>query len=1198
MKWTKSQEQAISTNNKNLLISAGAGCGKTAVLTTRILHLMVENKININKFLVMTFTNAAASSMKEKIRKLLYEELKKENADTRFIYTQISNLDKSNITTIDAFCISVIRNYYQLVDVDPNFRIIDNTNNERLKDEAIDEVFTKRYEDNDELFIECSSIYKLPSSKTGDAGFKELIKQMHLSLSNLINPIKWLEEKTALFNMNKEELLKSDFINIIKNEANNKLTLALNDINECILFGKEYECTNKNMEHFAKFYDKITHAKAILDTSIEKFINLSLEKNYIRLSSPKITLNIEEEELLEQVLETIKVKKKNAVDLTKEALSYFSFSLEEYIDTIHKISPYMNVIKDVIIEYDGYYNKLKNDNNVLTFSDTSHLCLEILNNETARKEIREQFEYVFIDEYQDTSDIQEAIMTKLVKKDNLFTVGDVKQSIYRFRNSEPQIFINRSQQYKKEESDINKIIYMNSNFRTNKNLIKGINAFFESMMSKEVGQVDYNEDEKLIAGRTDDANSKIEIHLLSKEEKKDSESIEENLVEVPSSEREMMYIANLISDLVGKPIYDTESQKMRPTKFSDICILSRSPKSSIKRFKEILSENSIPVSAESEKEYYNTFEITTIKNYLNIINNFKDDYSLLSVMRSPLYSFSADELLEIKVTSKEKYFYNAVLKYANNSEENINKETKEKIDKLLHDIKRYYNISLYKNTSELIEEIYNDTHISEYMKALPFGNIRKNNLNALIAKAKEYESFSNDGLYGFVNFIDYAIINEEGAPNSNNNDSEDSIKIMSIHKSKGLEFPIVILMKINKKFNEQDNNPPINLEKNLGIGATYFNTKENYKISSLFREVIKIETKKNIRHEEMRLLYVALTRAKEKLILTGTLNKELRKTFLEMPLIVSSYFLSTKRSYLDWILNALLHSKGTLLTYAPVLYEDDNFKFVNASISWQNNIKGIKREQKPKDKNTTLDKKVLDIIDKKLNFTYKNEIDTKIPTKAGVSSLKNKENTDLLEVGENVIPVNTKPNFMVKEEELSSAEKGTLTHYILETISLKTLQSANNLEQTIYELLDNYTKEKIITDKEMDLINKKSIINFFSSSLGKDLLNSNKIYRELPFNIAIKAKDISNNWATSKEEILVQGIIDLTFEDKNGDMVLIDYKTNHYNTTQKKKILIDQYSNQLKYYKEAIEKLMHKKVSHSYLYFLNKNEFIEVLNNE
>ena len=438
MEWTESQQNAITTNDKNLLISAGAGCGKTAILTNRIIRLMLEEKKDIDKFLVVTFTNAAASGMKEKIRKLLYNEIKKSNSDKKFLFEQISNLEKANISTLHSFCINIIREYYHLVDTDPAFKIIDSTNANILMNEAFDKLFEERYKNKDESFINTSLSY---SFNADEEEFKNILKEIYFFIYNRPNPFLWLKKNVDIFKDNFDDLNNSIYMSIIKEKISGYLSLSLDYSNTAKKKALEFKADKTLIELLNNDINEIKNAKNTLYNNPEKFIEIKISDIFKRFKSKDLDKEQKDE---------IQKYRNESKTILKKALSILNFNFHDIKETLHNLYPHMKNIEKSIIEFDQYYSELKKEKGVLEFKDTEHLCLKILEDEDARKEIISKFDYVFVDEYQDTNLVQEAIIEKVIQENNLFTVGDVKQSIYRFRQAEPEIFLDRIEKYKKK----------------------------------------------------------------------------------------------------------------------------------------------------------------------------------------------------------------------------------------------------------------------------------------------------------------------------------------------------------------------------------------------------------------------------------------------------------------------------------------------------------------------------------------------------------------------------------------------------------------------------------------------------------------------------------------------------------------------------------------------------------------------------
>ena len=1161
MKWTDAQNDAINSRERNLLVSAGAGCGKTAILTNRIMRIMLEEKADIDRFMIATFTNAAAASMKEKIRKLLYSEMNKaskSDEDRKFLFRQISRLENASISTIHSFCIRLIREYYHVIDVDPSFRIIDETNAKLLMDEAFDMLFEDRYLNNDTAFIDTSLAY---SFEKDEETFREILSDIYNFIYNRPNPFGWLEEKTEVFK-NGSEIEKSEQFGLLEEIVMKYVSLAVKNSEKTLELAREEGVKGKSIINLE---NDVSNLRA-LEKNVKKDIFYVTGLTVKDLFKGAMTTSHFPDKALR---DTVADMRKTSTELIKSTQSLLSFSKEDTFGIIKGLSKHIEVIKKALYDFDEIFKNLKDENGVLEFRDLEHLALRILSDEKALGEIHETYRYIFVDEYQDTNLVQEAIIEKLSGENSLFTVGDVKQSIYRFRQADPDIFVERLDGYEAGKLD-GKCIYMNTNFRTNTNVLDGINYLFERLMSRDIGKIDYDENESLIAGREEKSGPKTEFHLV-----------------IGTADREIEYIASLINELIREDIFDAELGKRRKMKYSDICILARSANPKISDFKSAFGRYSIPINSESETGYFNTVEIEMMKNLLSVINNMSDDISLLSVMRSPLFGFTEDELVELRLFERHSSFKRCVEKYAKS--DSADEQLKAKVNEMLSFIDDYRNRAKYMSVSELIQEIYRKTGITEYIKALPFGNIRANNLSSLVQKANEYESFSNNGLYGFIGFLEYSKAKNEAGISVSQTD--DSVKYMSIHKSKGLEFPVVILYGCYKNFNEKDMTKPFILNKDIGISPLLVDINSGFSADSFLRKLAKMYERRETVSEEMRLLYVAATRAKEKLIFTG--NYSYNEKYLDKKTgVLTKSKVASSKNYMEWITDAILAGRNKLLTDGEIRFEDDLFMIKQTDLREENSLPSftVAKSRKKADADL-LSEEERKSIDSRLSFTYEKEIDTRIPRSVGVSAIKN---IDLIEVGKNVISYKQKPSFALEESEMSAAQKGSLIHYLLEMTDLDALRDAEDVESEAAKQIDSLLKKGYVTKAELEQVDTSAVARFYTGPIGKAVLQSRNVLREKPFSLELDAGLLRKEWKNSTETVMVKGIMDLAYEDENGDIVIVDYKTSVYHDEKRKKELTAEYAVQLDYYRKAVETLLDRKVSHAYVYFLLYNEAVEV----
>ena len=1195
VKWTEEQSQAISEKGSNILVAAAAGSGKTAVLVERIINKIIKEEIDIDKLLVVTFTNAAASEMRERILNAIYKKIEEEPNNVR-LQKQITLLNKSNICTIHSFCLDVIRNNFYEIDISPNFRIGDTAEIELLKEEVLEELFEELYIKEDEGFLRLLEMY---TSYKEDTPLKDIVKGIYNFIQSAPFPEEWLNEKVELLNINAENIDFADTIwgRIIINNYNK-------NINECILGLKNIKEELSGNDELEKFYQVIRLDIENLET-LSKNIN-SWDKSYELAkrfsfgrwpSSKKINPEM-----------TVEIKKKR--DLINKKFKdlkddIFKFTSKEAIDDLLDMYDILKIIQNIVLRYTEKYKQAKVERNIIDFNDIEHLALKILIKKEdgkylptdVAKKYQDKFEEIAIDEYQDSNMVQEYILTSISKGNNIFMVGDVKQSIYKFRQAMPELFLHKYEEYKlkkdKKEED-NLKIQLFKNFRSRKNILDTTNIIFQEIMSKELGDVEYNEEEYLNLGANYEEPNKTDIDFAGKTEidiidlQNNSEESDENNVEdehIENSILEARYVAQKINKLINSNYYVFDKKEgYRKITYKDIVILLRSTTELSPIYEKEISDLGMPVYSETSSEYLNSVEIQTIMSVLKIIDNPMQDIPLVTVMRSMIGGFTDNDLIEIRLADKYGNFYESIIK----SRIQVNKELQEKIDSFLKMIESWREESEFLELDELIWKIYMDTGYYNYVGLMQNGKLRQANLKMLFERAKQYQSASFKGVFNFINFIDKLKLrnNDLGAAKIIG-ENEDVIRIMSIHKSKGLEFPVVFLCSTGKKFNLKDLNEKILIHQELGFGPNYEDSKLKIEYPTLAKEAIKIQSKKESISEEMRVLYVALTRAKEKLFITGIekdLQKSIDKKKSELKIYlkedktkINPQLLERYRSYLDWI--ELVYLKDTVknsdIFEFNIIHKKDILNSANDTENDKNDIFEKIKQRKTSKENI---KKIKEIVE--WEYRYKDSIE--IPTELSVSKIK-----ELSKKKEDYKASLKRPNFVTEKTELSPAEKGTIMHLCLQKLDYK---KDYNLEK-IKELIENLVKKEILLPKEAEGVDYKKILAFISSDIWKEIKEAKEVEQEKPFYLNIKAKEIYNN--NSNDEILVQGIIDLYYITKDNELVLVDYKTD-YVKNNNEQILKDKYNVQLEIYKRALEKALNREVNRVYIYSTYLNKEIEI----
>jgi len=1146
------------------------GSGKTAVLVERIISKIINEKIDIDKLLVVTFTNAAATEMRERVLEAIYKKIEEQPQNVA-LQRQILLLNKSNISTIHAFCLEVIRNNFYKLDISPNFRLAEQAEIELIKLETLEELFDELYEDKNKEFLKLINTYV---DYRDDEVIKDMVLQVYKYIQSNPFPEDWLKVQVEKFNL--RDKLEEDFSNTIWG----KLIIQnfKQELNGYILNLENIKIKLRQDEELKTYYEIISEdidsLKAILNLEKWDEIYNSSELIKFRTWTPSKKIISEVKDKAKEIRDEVK---KNFNKL-KEKI--FIYSSKQANEDIYEMYPILKEFADIIINFSKRYEQAKKEKNIIDFNDIEHYALNLLVQKDKEgnlqateiaQQYREKFVEIAIDEYQDSNLVQEYILTTISRGDNIFMVGDVKQSIYKFRQAMPELFLSKYETYDEDSNSKNVKIKLFENFRSKKNVLDVTNRVFENIMSKKLGDIEYNTEEFLNQGmeypedKLEKSVGKAELNIIDLLAEED---IEGNNEPVQNIEIEAKFVANKIKELIqkGYNVYD-KKEGYRKLAFKDIVILLRNTTNIAPIYERAISDLEYPVFTDTGTSYFESTEIQTIMSVLKIIDNPNNDIPLVAILRSPIFSFTDNDLIEIRLASKHTSFYEALINVGNLENDLL----KNKVIAFLDMIQDFRDKQEYLKLDELIWYIYDKTGYYNYVSLMTNANIKIANLKMLFEKAKNYEQSSFKGLYNFINFIDKVTKqgSDMGAPKLIG-ENEDVIRIMSIHKSKGLEFPIVFLCGTGKQFNLQDLNQSILLHQDIGFGPKYINYERKIAYNTLAKEAIKIKIKNEILSEEMRLLYVALTRTREKLIITGMeknaqeaiVKKEQALENLPKSNKIDINILRNAKSYLDWL-------------EMVCLYDENMKNIIDINITKKEQYdeaeeKKVKQVNIPK-------REVNQEVNSILNWEYPYILQTKIEGKTSVSRIS--KETDTLEELKL-----KRPKFTVETEKISKAELGTTVHLVMQKLDFKQEYDITK----IGEVLETLEKKDIIATAHKENIDKQKILNFTKSELFKEIRNAKKVFKEEPFYINIEADKIYENGV--KDNILVQGIIDLYFINEKDELILVDYKTD-YVPNNDENYLIDKYSKQLELYKTALEQALNKSVAEVYIYstFLDKS---------
>lgn len=1125
--------------------------------------------------------------MREKILEAIYKKIE-ENPEDENLQKQVILLNKASISTIHSFCLDVIKNNFYEIDVSANTRIADDSEILLLQQEVIDDLFEEKYEEEDSNFIKLIKTY---TKYNQDEVLKDLLLRVYSYIQASPFPEEWLEEQIEKLNI-EDGTNFSDTVwgKIITENANQILEdsiLKLQNIRTKMTCFPELDKFTAKIEDDIDKYTYIQNNLSDWDTAVEAINTL---KNAMWTKDQKITNDLKDE--AKDVRESTK-------DEFKKVKKLMNCSSEEAVQDIKYMYPILKMLKDLILEFSQKFYQRKREKNIMDFSDMEHLALKILvkkdeNGNIVKSEIAKKYENKFeeiaIDEYQDSNLVQEYILTSVSRGNNIFMVGDVKQSIYKFRQARPKLFLDKYDSYKLEPvNGEDRKIQLFKNFRSRSNILDFTNLVFEDIMSRELGNIEYNQDEYLNLGanfeeiQNQDYKTELEILDLSEENddiwKTDEEETEEEQEKVEDVVLEARFVARKIKELIDSKyqIIDKKTGR-RDIQYKDIAILLRTSSGVANVYEKEISELEIPVYSDSSSQYLQSVEIETIMSLLRIINNPMQDIPLVTVMRSPIGNFTDNELIEIRMADRNSSFYEALLK-----------SDLEKAHRFLSLLKELREDEEYMSLDEWIWNIYTKTGYMNYVNLMPNGALRVSNLRMLFERAKQYEEASFKGLYNFINFIDKIKFNQEDLKAAKIiGENENVVRIMTIHKSKGLEFPVVILAGVGKQFNFRDLNGKILLDQDLGMGPQYIDSDRYIEFKTLAKKALAIKAKNEAISEEMRILYVALTRAKEKLIIVGR-QKDVNKKMSEKQKLleiystiddnkINPYLLQKYKTYLDWL--ELIYLKEGVANTKNLFTVNIN-KREKTSVKIENEVEDISKKI-IEESNKNNDEQEKEKIKEILNWQYKHQSIEGIPTKTSVSKLKEKR--------EQEVQITQEPKFINEEAKtkLTGAQKGTLIHLCLQ--KMKETEEYN-LEK-ITELIEELKDKEIITEIEVQNIDKEKLLEYTNSQLWTELKQAKEIHKEHPFYINIKASRIYNQInKEDDEDILVQGVIDLFFIDKDDKLILVDYKTDY---VQNENELVEEYKGQLDLYKEALEQSLNKKVDKMCIYSVYLNKLIEI----
>ncbi len=1195
MEWTKEQLAAIETKGSSILVAAAAGSGKTAVLVERIIRRICDPKdpVSVDRLLVLTFTEAAANEMKRKIATAMEERLREE-PDNQWLRDQSLLVPSAHISTVHAFCKTILQNNIHKTSLPADFTLIDDNENTVLLKQALDQVLERYYAriEKKEDFRDLTVGY---GGTKSDENLRNTILKLYHFVRSLAYPEQWLRSTAGQY----QRVWKS------RSLSDGVWALLLKELCEELV--KEVYCGLDRIWHIVEtevpsdhkyfaYYQNLlvnftTVFKLVLEGNADIATLDACAKAFVMPRTPVKT------GLSEGTVNRINhIKKQLVTEPIKELQTYLADLEPERLERVILCSPRIRTLKQLVRQTERLHRSLKRERAALDFGDLEHEMMHLIADRKGRptqvaKALQNRFVEILVDEYQDTNNIQETIFRTLSRQEkNIFMVGDLKQSIYRFRNADPNIFAEKYHRYLKGDGGV--CIRLFKNFRSRREVVGAVNGVFSGLMKKETGGIDYTPEEYLIPGAVyPEIDADFTSELLLTDVSVEKENPESQDFEMSPTLLEAETVAKRIRRMVDNReirVTDSVTGELRPVRLGDITILVRN-KTRVAELEQMLAVYNIPTISEVGQKYLDSLEVLTVLNFLQIIDNPRQDIPLLAVLRSVIFRFTPEELAAIRLSAKGD-FYTALVEAADRGDS--------KARTFLETLEQLRSDAVHQGVDQLIWQICHRLHYLDLVGAMPGGRVRQANLNLLYERGAEFEQGALRGLFRFMEYIESLRSNGADMKGAQAfSGAEDTVSIMTIHKSKGLEFPVVFLCYMDSEFNERDASASVIWHEDVGIAMDYVDTKLRIRYPTLVRQMTRERILRDSRAEEMRLFYVAMTRAKEKLVLStlvGTRYDSWKKATPVHGKDLPAGVIRRQKSMRDWLLSYLLShpSADKLREMADCcdVLPDTGMDF-GIDMCWTKpEIKNTAEEKYPvpvREKEEPILPAVGKAIMERLEYEYPYGELGKIPVKMSVSELK-RRNMPEEEYLPSILPV--KQMVLTEQSRIGGAERGTITHYVMQHMDF----AKTEREEDVAAQLDGMVQTGLISGRQRSAVSAKEILGFFQHPLGMRLKHATRIEREFDFYMEIPAEKLSGKLkeADKAEPVLLQGIADCFFYEDDG-VVLIDYKTDRIEANEAE-MRANWYKDQIEYYTEGLTKVLECPVKERYLYFLHCNEAVAI----
>lgn len=1221
VRWTAEQEQAIKLSERNLLVSAAAGSGKTAVLVERIIRKITEgdHPIDIDRMLIVTFTSAAAAQMRERIGEAIEKKL---DTDPENIHLrrQSTLIHHAKITTIDSFCLSVVRDYFNRLDLSPDFKVGDPGELKLLRADVMDRLMEDMYASGDAAFLQMVEGY---ASGKADGGIRELIERLYDFSMSYPFPAKqreiWQNELQTNGGRLDDQLWVKELLEEVHRLAGEAADLYRDALEEA-------EGDSELMFYAPMFSSDLLAVSRICEA--ETFAGLHEAFRSLNFVRKPVNRKFAGDPMRKEYLSSLRDRlKKQLTGLRELVLSDDEESLAQKLDRNRSA---LEVLLCLSGEFEQRFSEAKRDKNVVDFGDVEHYALSVLVNEDetptdAAISYTARFEEVMIDEYQDSNRVQELLLSSVARANNRFMVGDVKQSIYRFRLARPELFVEKYNTYTDTESTSQKVI-LSRNFRSRREVLSQINLLFEQLMTPALGQIAYDEAAALYPGaeypETDDDRCGELLLVDSGEEI--SDDVPEELVIVQARELEARAVAEKIRELTDNETGMMISDKgnLRRATCGDVVILLRTMSGWSDVFVRVLNDNGIPAVADLQSGYFDAPEVKLMLDYLHIIDNPQQDIPLAAVLHSPMVGLTSEEMALImaeyqatpELVEQPKFYrgYRYYLEYGQNV------VLKGKLNALEEQLVRFRFLSVHLSVQELLRRILTETGYDKIAAAMPGGKVRRGNLEQLAQKAADYAKTSYSGLFNFIRYIEHLQKYEVDFGEAADGEHADAVRVMSIHRSKGLEFPIVFVSGLAKPFNHQDSNARVLLHPDLGITADCIDLETRVRTKTLQQKVFARRMRLDSLGEELRVLYVALTRAKEKLILTAC-DKNPEKRWEKYVAVgeeertaLPYLWISSAGSYLDWVMMGLIRPQQLWKLETVSLN-----RLLMTEVHAQTGMADQREEFEQWEAGKVYLPEVRKELIRRMEYGYPFADQMDMHVKLSVSELKalrweseeaaylyrlepeREDGAEHYVVGEETaeksqertvefgaaqvaqFEVGSAQSMNSRKDRLRGAERGTFLHRILERLDFTDVDSAIAVDEQLKDMCWN----GILDEDDLSRVSLAPISRFLGQNLAKRMTKAaenGKLHRESRFVMGVPADEIGGAYQ-GDEMILVQGMIDCWFEEEDG-LVIVDYKSDRVDPKNGERQLIDRYKVQLEYYRRALTQSTGKRVKECRIY--------------